>query len=167
MEDLHYRLLDLLGGQTADWDFVDEETSLDIGQRVICERYLVVDRIRSPFNLGSIFRLADSFGIKKIYIVEGGAEPTHQRTIKVGRGTVETVEHEIISEESLLAGLKNSELPLFALESGELISPSSIFPLQESASSAAKSSESVPLSLICATSVRGGFRSPWAGRRDP
>ncbi len=129
LEDLHYRLLDLLGGQTADWDFVDEETSLDIGQRVICERYLVVDRIRSPFNLGSIFRLADSFGIKKIYIVEGGAEPTHQRTIKVGRGTVETVEYEVVSEDSLLAGLKKSELPLFALESGGVDITEFDFPL--------------------------------------
>jgi TrmH family RNA methyltransferase len=118
LEDLHYRLLDLLGGQTADWDFVDEEESLDVGQRIICKRYLIIDRVRSPFNLGSIFRLSDSFGIKKIYIVEGGAEPTHQRTMKVGRGTVETVEYEIIPEASLLASLKNSELPLFALESG-------------------------------------------------
>ncbi|NLZ77630.1 MAG: TrmH family RNA methyltransferase, partial [Spirochaetales bacterium] len=129
LQDLHYRLLDLLGGQTADWDFVDEETSLDVGRRVVCERYLVVDRIRSPFNLGSIFRLADSFGIKKIYIVEGGAEPTHQRTIKVGRGTVETVEYEVVSEDSLLAGLKKSELPLFALESGGVDITEFDFPL--------------------------------------
>jgi TrmH family RNA methyltransferase len=96
---------------------------------VVCERYLVVDRIRSPFNLGSIFRLADSFGIKKIYIVEGGAEPTHQRTIKVGRGTVETVEYEVVSEDSLLAGLKKSELPLFALESGGVDITEFDFPL--------------------------------------
>lgn len=118
LEDLHYRLLELLGGQTADWDFLDEEQSLDPSKRVIFERYLIIDRIRSPFNLGSIFRLADSFGIKKVYLVRGGADPLHHRSIKVSRATVETVDYEILDEEELLKRVIEYDLPIFALESG-------------------------------------------------
>jgi len=118
LEDLHYRLLTLLGTQTADWDFTDEEASLDGKSRIIREFYVVIDRIRSPFNLGSIFRLADSFGVKKILIVEGGTDPTHQRCVKVSRGTTETVEYEVLNEEEVIELLRTTHLPIFALESG-------------------------------------------------
>ncbi|MDD4449662.1 MAG: TrmH family RNA methyltransferase, partial [Sphaerochaeta sp.] len=65
-EDIHYLLLQALGSDSADWDFVDEGGNLDSSQRTILDHILVLDRLRSPYNIGSIFRSADSFGIQKI-----------------------------------------------------------------------------------------------------
>lgn len=117
-EDIHYLLLQALGSDSADWDFVDEGGNLDSSQRTILDHILVLDRLRSPYNIGSIFRSADSFGIQKIYLVEGCAAVDHPRTYKTSRGCTRTVEYEVLGEEAMLARLKILDLPLFALETG-------------------------------------------------
>lgn len=117
-EDIHYLLLQALGSESADWDFFDEEGNLDSSQRTIVEHILVLDRIRSPYNVGSIFRSADSFGVQKIYLVEGCAAIDHSRTFKTSRGCTKTVDYETLGEEAMLARLETIQLPLFALETG-------------------------------------------------
>lgn len=117
-EDIHYLLLQALGSDPSDWDFLDEEGNLDSSQRTIVEHILILDRIRSPYNVGSIFRSADSFGIQKIYLIEGCAAVDHSRTYKTSRGCTKTVEYEILSEEAMLTRLETIQLPLFALETG-------------------------------------------------
>lgn len=117
-EDIHYLLLEALGSEPSDWDFVDADGRLDTSQRTVLEHLLVLDRVRSPYNIGSIFRSADSFGIQKIYLIEGCAAVDHPRTYKTSRGCTQTVAYEVLSEEALLAELKELALPLFALETG-------------------------------------------------
>lgn len=118
LEDLHYALLSALGSEPSDWDFVDEEGSLDLSMRVVLPHILILDRLRSPFNVGSIFRSADSFGIEEIWLVEGTASPTHPRSIKSARGCIDTVSHCWFSESALIERLADSDMPLFALELG-------------------------------------------------
>ena len=109
--DIYYYLLNLLGESPADWDFKDESGAIDWSKREIKEHYLYLDHLRSPYNIGSIFRSAESFGIKKIYISPGSASPEHPRAIKTSRMTTEGVEWK---EEEL----ENINLPVFALELG-------------------------------------------------
>ncbi|MCK9548553.1 MAG: TrmH family RNA methyltransferase [Sphaerochaeta sp.] len=116
--DAHYLLSAALGETVADWDREDDEGTLDRRQRIILERYLVLDRIRSPYNVGSIFRSADSFGIKEIFLIEGSADPQHNRALRTSAGTIATVDYQIIGEDELFAALAELNLPLFALESG-------------------------------------------------
>ncbi len=117
-DDIHYFLLGVLGSDPSDWDFVDQQGNLDASKRRVLSHSLVLDRLRSPHNIGSIFRSADSFGVKKIYLVEGCADVNHPRCLRTSRGCTGTVEHEVVEEQALLLLLRSSSLPLFALETG-------------------------------------------------
>jgi len=118
LEDLSQAILCTLGAEPADWDFTDEEGNLDKKHRVIQDKILILDRIRSPFNVGSVFRSADSFGIKKIILVEGTADPEHSRAVKTSRGCTSTVDWEKMSEDKVIEFLRESDCPIMALELG-------------------------------------------------
>ncbi len=118
LEDIHYHLLSALGSESSDWDSIDDTGSLDSTSRIVFPRYLVLDRLRSPFNIGSVFRSADSFGIEKIYLVEGCAQVDHPRCLKTARGCTSTVDHEVLSVESMCAMLEETPSAVFALETG-------------------------------------------------
>lgn len=118
LEDIHCHLLSVLGSDLSDWDSTDETGELDASHRIVFPRFLVLDRLRSPFNIGSIFRTADSFGIQKIYLVEGCAQVDHPRCQKTARGCTGTVEHEVVSVKNACELLLASPLPVFALETG-------------------------------------------------
>ena len=119
LEDYAQSLLVRLGAQPSDWDFIDSSGNLDVSKRVIQDKIIVIDRIRSPFNVGSVFRSADSFGIKKIILVDGSASPEHSRARRTSRGTIDTVQWQYMSEEeavSLLSGYSGKSV--IALELG-------------------------------------------------
>lgn len=118
LEDLHHALLSALGSEPSDWDFVDRQGSLDASLRVVLPHTLILDRLRSPFNVGSIFRSADSFGIQEIWVVEGTASVTHPRAVKSARGCIDTVRYQYFSESDLIEKLTENGTPLFALELG-------------------------------------------------
>ncbi|MGE4452897.1 MAG: TrmH family RNA methyltransferase [Sphaerochaeta sp.] len=116
LEDIHYYLLGVLGSDPSDWDMTDEKGNLDASTRTVLPHILVLDRLRSPYNIGSIFRTADSFGVQKIYLLEGCARMDHPRLIKTSRGCVSTVDYEVVSESEIVSRI--SDLPIFALETG-------------------------------------------------
>lgn len=119
LEDYAQALLVQLGAEPSDWDFIDDEGNLDVSKRVIQDKVLILDRIRSPFNVGAIFRSADSFGIKKIILVEGTASVEHPRARRTSRGCINTVEWEFKSEEDTVAFLNDfDKSEIFALELG-------------------------------------------------
>ena len=129
-EDIHYFLLGVLGSDPADWDFVDDDGMLDVSKRLVLEHYLILDRVRSPFNIGSIFRTADSFGVRKIYLLEGCASIDHPRALRSSRGCAKTVDSQYISEQALLSLLGDSPLGMFALETGGTMLESFSFPTE-------------------------------------
>ncbi len=78
---------------------------------------LVCDSLQSPANIGSIFRLADSFGIEKIYFC--GAEPNlkSKRMERTARATHQHVPFEYLeNHETLLSQLTEANYQLLALE---------------------------------------------------
>lgn len=116
LSDLSSLILAVLGAEPSDWDFTKSDGSLDASRRTSEDHILILDRLRSPFNVGSIFRSADSFGIRKIVLVQGTADAMHPRSLRTSRGTVETVPFEVMSEEDAVALARS--MPCFALELG-------------------------------------------------
>lgn len=116
LEDVSSLLFASIGSEPSDWDFTAPSGALDKTKRIVKPYTLVIDRIRSPFNVGSIFRTADSFGISEIVLVEGTASVTHPRCLRTARGTTDTVAHRVLSEEGACAFLQGKQC--FALELG-------------------------------------------------
>jgi len=116
-DDLSHLLFSQLGEDQADWDFVEPVSGdLDISQRVVCPHTVVIDRVRSPFNIGSLFRTADSFGVDEILLVAPATDPRHPRALRTARGCVDTVPWKELSIESLRERIAGR--PIFALELG-------------------------------------------------
>ena len=53
--------------------------------------FLIADRIRSLYNVGSLFRTADAFGVKKLYLCGYTGAPPRKEITKVALGAEQTV----------------------------------------------------------------------------
>lgn len=111
-DDIYYYLLDKLGESVADWDFKDEDGNVLWEKRRILNHSLYLDHIRSPYNVGSIFRSAESFCVKSIYLAPGTASPLHPRAIRTSRDTVYGVDWAECELDAI------ADRPVFALELG-------------------------------------------------
>jgi TrmH family RNA methyltransferase len=92
---LRHLLLTHLNEEPADWDFLPSEGNWSdenkIEKRHILPFEVYLDDIRSPFNVGSIFRSSESFGISKILISSGTASPTHRRALRTSMGCTDII----------------------------------------------------------------------------
>jgi len=119
LEDMSQKLLCDLGAEPSDWDFRTAEGNLDSSVRVVQDKVLVLDRIRSPYNVGAIFRSAEAFGISRIILVEGTASPEHVRAERTSRGTTSVIPWTFLSEEDTVDFLKTYDpKQVLALELG-------------------------------------------------
>lgn len=110
------------GKQVADWDFIDRKGTLDVQtRRSLPGMRIYLEDIRSPFNIGSIFRSAESFCVEKVYLSHLSADPTHSRSLRSAMGCVEILPWEYV-EPSALTG------PVFAMETGGTSLDSYTFP---------------------------------------
>lgn len=72
-----------------------------------------LEDIRSPFNVGTIFRTADAFGFSEILLSPDCADPRHPRALRSSMGAVDLVPWRRASLEEAAA-----QGPRFALELG-------------------------------------------------
>ncbi len=77
---------------------VDPNTFRQMPRRDIV---LVLDNIRSGLNVGSIFRTADAFALKKLYLCGITAHPPHREILKSALGATETIPWEAYTEIAL------------------------------------------------------------------
>jgi TrmH family RNA methyltransferase len=75
-----------------------------------------LEDIRSPFNIGSLFRTAESFGVEKIILSPLAADPLHRRAQRTAMGCIDVMPWERMSLESLKTLCRQT--PVFALETG-------------------------------------------------
>jgi len=83
--------------------------------------FVIAHNIRSLYNVGSIFRTADAFGISKIYLTGytgTPANPVHKKKIgKVALGAEEWVSWEYFkSPQSVIRVLKKQKVSIIGLE---------------------------------------------------
>jgi len=111
-------LLSETGKEQADWDFTGADGRLDPEKRKIFEgMFVYLEDIRSPFNVGAIFRTAESFGVEKIILSPFCADPRHRRAERTAMGCIDIVpweRRELFAVESA----PYETLPVFALETG-------------------------------------------------
>jgi TrmH family RNA methyltransferase len=116
-----YHLLLLETGRTkADWDFVNSPGVLDPSKRrPFAGMQVYLEDIRSPFNVGSIFRAAESFGAEKIWLSPFCADPKHKRAERTAMGCVDVLPWERLSRDPFTAHHeKFTGESIFALETG-------------------------------------------------
>jgi 23S rRNA (guanosine2251-2'-O)-methyltransferase len=78
---------------------------------------VVLENIRSAYNVGSVFRTSDAFLIEAIYIIGYSAKPPHKEIKKTALGAEETVywKHFKTSGEAI-EELKKNDYKVFAVE---------------------------------------------------
>ena len=97
---------------------VTESTgSASILQKRSAERAVILDNIRSAWNVGSIFRSADGFGFSHAYICGITPTPDNEAVTKTSLGAEDSVSWSYHKDAVILAkGLKKEGWRIFALE---------------------------------------------------
>jgi len=116
LNDLTYLLASDFNMTFGDWDFVDEADRLDASRRIVHPFTVLLDRIRSPFNVGSIFRTSDSFAVDEILLTPMCADVHHPRTKRSSAGCLDSVPYQVLEEEKILSLIEGRNV--FALELG-------------------------------------------------
>jgi len=115
---LRHLLLKHLKEEPADWDLITHNNSKNDKKlkdnRKVLPFEIFLDDIRSPFNVGSIFRSSESFGVSKILLSSGTASPYHKRALRTSMGCTDLIPWETVDNADLNTLLKNKNI--FALE---------------------------------------------------
>ncbi|MBQ3648030.1 MAG: TrmH family RNA methyltransferase [Spirochaetia bacterium] len=106
-----YKLMDKAGIQVADWDMA-LDTEIPGAMRTVFPIAVYLEDIRSPFNVGSIFRTAESFCFKEVLLSPDTPTPAQSRAKRSAMGTDAIMEWHTMAKEEL-AGKS-----VFALETG-------------------------------------------------
>lgn len=113
-------LLTIIGTFPAEWDLViaphvspTDENGIVRQRKFFPGVCVYAEDIRSPFNIGSIFRSAEALGAEKVIISPHCIDPNQPRAIRSGMGCIETLGWEQLSLDQL-----PSDIPVFALETG-------------------------------------------------
>ena len=126
-------LLAIIGTFPAEWDLViaphrdsnapNEHKGTDAESSSIEKRdffpglYIYAEDIRSPFNLGSIFRTAEAFGAEKLFLSPFCTDPEHPRAVRSAMGCDKILPWERKPLDEIIAELPECT-PVFALETG-------------------------------------------------
>lgn len=115
---VRHSLYESTGYSPSEWDLI--LPSNDVLQRELDDfrrfyfknLFIYAEDIRTPFNIGSIFRTAESFGVEKIFLSEHCVSPENPKARRVAMGTVDYISWEHSTIENL------PKLPIIALETG-------------------------------------------------
>ena len=125
-------LLALIGSFPAEWDLViaPHSSLLNKDGAVKARSFykgvsVYAEDIRSPFNMGSIFRTAEGMGAEKVYISPFCTDPMQPRAQRSSMGCIETLGWERTDLNSL-----PEDVPVFALETGGTPINEFVFPKQ-------------------------------------
>jgi TrmH family RNA methyltransferase len=115
VDALRHALLAETGQAPADWDLIDPSTGMPDprSRRIIPGIKAYLEDLRSPFNIGSVFRTADAFGLEELILSPSCADPLHPRALRSAMGAIELVPWRRAPLESLAGSI-----PIFALELG-------------------------------------------------
>ena len=110
------------------------------------EIYIILDNVLDTYNIGSVFRLADAVGAKKIYLCAGSETPPNHKIKKASVGTWQWVEWEYFEKTAdAISELKtqNSKIKIIAVE------------LDEKAIDYTKASYTLPIAFVVGHESKG------------
>ena len=83
------------------------------------EVYLILDNLRSAYNVGSAFRTADAAGVKKILICGLSPYPPHIKLAKTALGATNFVDWEYFKHtKDAISSLKKQKITVYGVECG-------------------------------------------------
>ncbi len=91
-----------------------EESEKNLSWQPKFEVEVVLDQIRSPYNVGSILRIIDNFGLKEMVHSSSWLSLKHPQLIKAARGCEKWIPVRFKSD--LISYLKKSDLPVIGIE---------------------------------------------------
>ncbi len=81
---------------------------------------IILDNVRSLNNVGSAFRTADAYRVKKIYLTGITGQPPHREINKTALGATQSVDWEYHAEiEGLISHLQQEDWQIVAIEQAE------------------------------------------------
>ena len=96
-----HALLAFLGAEPAEWDLLSSGGGLDPSARRTLPLAVYLEELRSPFNVGAIFRTAEAFGVERMLLSPRTASPLHPRASRSARGATEVLPWEVAPLEAL------------------------------------------------------------------
>lgn len=95
--------------QLTHYEIINEQKKFPIS--------IVCDAIRTPENIGMCFRVAESFGVSKIYLHESSPSIKNRIVKKTARNTFDQIENEVyVDFDSLMVQLKNEGNCIIGIE---------------------------------------------------
>ena len=92
-----------------------DHTSHDIKGKFLLS--ILAHQLKSPYNMGVIFRLADALGVKKLYLSGDTILPPNRKISKTSRSTEKSVHYEIVDNiQEFIQNMKNDGVLIVALE---------------------------------------------------
>jgi TrmH family RNA methyltransferase len=112
---LRHLLLRVSGQAPADWDLLDPLSGRPdpAARRAFPGMFSYLEDIRSPFNVGSILRSSDAFGLAELILSPDTADPGHPRALRSAMGSASLVPWRRAGLDALAP-----PLAVFALELG-------------------------------------------------
>jgi len=99
---------------------LDRKTVAEFKESKKTPLIIILDNIRSLNNIGSVFRTADAFLIKKIYLCGITATPPHKDIQKTALGATDTVDWEYReSTLDLINALQKENIKIVSIEQAE------------------------------------------------
>lgn len=78
---------------------------------------ILANNMHSPFNVGSLFRLADNLGIEKLYFAGNSVYPPNRKIARTSRATEQYVKFEYIENPiKVIEQLKNENYKIVSVE---------------------------------------------------
>lgn len=109
LQDIELILRKEIGEEQYDWDFEKNDVK---GLNKECNLSVYIDRVRSPYNIGSICRTSEALGIKNVYLHPLCPSLDNKRLIKTSMGCLDHLNVSVLDEKELIKLNK----PMFALE---------------------------------------------------
>jgi len=161
VNDLRHRILAAVHAEPAEWDLLDPGTGrLDRSAVEVLPCAIYLEDIRSPFNVGSIFRTAEAFGAERILLSPSTPLPSHPRAQRTSLGATHAVPWEVADIASL-----RGERDVFALELGGTTLGKFIFPSRGIVLVGSEELGLSPEALSLADGSRGRVSIPLAGAK--
>jgi len=76
-------------------------------------RYVVLDGVQDPGNVGTVLRTADAFGADGVFLVHACADPYQPKTVRATMGAIFRCPVWTCREEELIRVLRENQIPLY------------------------------------------------------
>lgn len=110
-------LMKILNVTPGEWDLIIAPHNKSDGARAFHSGlFAYIEGLRSPFNLGNIFRTADGLGAEKLFLSPDCVSTSNIRAVRSSMGALDMVPYEVLDIDALHK--KMGDTPIFALETG-------------------------------------------------